>query len=185
MTLELAGALYPSIAHLEDADRGTWQLADQPGVAWFVRSGDDVIGHRSLGLPAEVVPVVSHLAGELERILGGDLRSNSHLPGLLIAAMLLADADVLERLGADQVVRRPARVHALDEDAGRHDPELEPHDAALRVWAPVSVDGNGAAVPSWPTVLEVAFQSGRRPRYVPWEGAGLTGNRPVDLRHDR
>lgn len=169
--LELSVPLHDSIA-LFDEPRATYRLVGAPGVALFERDAGTTISHVSSSPSPDLMPALDslrqrhlHMAGRAEDV------DNSHLPALLLLCMYLSDEGAQGRLALRAIARRPAEVAALDEEAGRHDPELEPNDAALRAWTPLAAD-HAPDSGVHPAILELRFPTHRTQRYVPWEGAG-------------
>ena len=179
--LELSVPLHPAIAEFDEAG-ARYELAGPPGVAFFQRDRGDVIGHVSGSPSPMLMPPLDDLRRRHLDLVGAAADvDNSHLPPLLLLCCYLADPTSSERLGLDDIAsRRAARINVLDEEEGRHDPELEPLDAALRAWVPLRaahLPETGDA--AWPAILELVFPTDRYNKYVPWEGsAGETARVP-------
>jgi hypothetical protein len=164
-TLELSVPLHEAIRAFDEPN-AHYVIAAAPGVALFERDATDTIGHWSSSPVPSVVSAVEDLrARHLAAARVDEGADNSHLPALLLACLFLADesSTVRERLGSR--VRRPAAIEPLTEEEGTHDPSLEPHDAALRIWTPLrQVDGEDVHT----AILQLVFASERTSRYVPW-----------------
>lgn len=165
--IEVSVPLHRAIAAFDEA--GTrYELADTPGVAMFIRDAPDRISHVSSAPSPGMVPALDDLRVRHLRAAGVTAGvDNSHLLALLLLCTYLVDRDSIERLGLQTVVRRPAQVVALDEEQGRHDPELNPGDVALRAWTPLSA-GHDPDAGVHAAVLEMRFAVERYERYAPW-----------------
>lgn len=181
--LELSVPLHPAIAAFDEPG-AVYRLAGPPGIAFFERDARDTISHVSGAPSPTLVLAIDELRERHLRAAGVAAgHDNSHLPALLLLCSYVADENSRERAGIDRVVRRPALAAALDEEAGRHDPQLEPFDAALRAWTPIAAD-HAPEAGVHPAILELRFPARRHQRYVPWEGAagearGGVGTRSV------
>lgn len=178
--LELSVPLHAAIAPFDEPG-ARYAMEGQPGVAFFQRDAGDVIAHVSGSPSPLLMPVLDELRERHLAAVGVDAGvDNSHLPPLLLLCCYLADVESSRRLGLDDVARqRAARVLALDEEDGQHDPELQPLDAALRAWVPLRADHLEGVEGTWPAILELRFPSDRYSKYVPWEGsAGETARVP-------
>lgn len=179
--LELSVPLHEAIAAFDEPD-ASYELAGAPGVAFFQRDSGDVIGHVSGSPSPALMPPLDDLrARHLELVGTPATTDNSHLLPLLLLCSYLADPATRERLGLDEIAgRRAAEVRPLDEEDGKHDPDLQPLDAALRAWVPLRAlhlpETEGDV---WPAILELVFPTDRYSKYVPWEGrAGETAQVP-------
>lgn len=179
--LELSVPLHTAIAPFDEPD-ARYELAGAPGVAFFQRDSGDTIGHVSGSPSPALMPPLDDLRRRHLDLVGADANvDNSHLPALLLLCSYLADPESSRRLGLEEIAdRRAAIVRAIDEEAGQHDPDLQPLDAALRAWVPL----RAAHLPelegeAWPAVLELVWPTDRYSRHVPWEGrAGETARVP-------
>ncbi len=179
--LELSVPMHEVIAPFDEPG-ARYELAGAPGVAFFQRDSGDVIGHVSGSPSPLLMPPLDDLRRRHLDLVGADADTdNSHLPPLLLLCCYLADPTTSAQLGLhDIAARRAARVQVLDEEEGRHDPDLQPLDAALRAWVPL----RAAHIPeagdaTWPAILELVFPTDRYSKYVPWEGtAGETARVP-------
>lgn len=169
--LELSVPLHAAIAAFDEPG-ARYAMQGAPGVAFFQRDAGDTIGHVSGSPSPLLMPALDDLRARHLAAAGVEEGvDNSHLPPLLLLCSYLADPDTSRRLGLDGLARqRAARVLALDEEAGQHDPELEPLDAALRAWVPLRAEHLADVDDTWPAVLELRFPSDRYTRHVPWEG---------------
>lgn len=165
--LSLSVPLHGSIAHFDETGN-TYQIAGPPGVALFERDNGNTISHVSSSPSPMLIPIVDdlrrrhlHAAGRDETI------DNSHLPSLLLLCVYLADGEQDERLSLRQIARRPANIVAIDEEAGRHDPELERNDVAMRAWMPLAGEHDPDAG-IHPAIVEMRFAARRHERYAPW-----------------
>ncbi len=170
--LELSVPLHEAIEAFDEAG-ARYELEGMPGVAFFQRDAGDTIGHVSGGPSPMLMPVLDELRTRHLRAVGADEGvDNSHLPPLLLLCCYLADPESSRKLGLDDVARqRAARVRALEEEEGQHDPDLEPLDAALRAWVPLKAAHLEGVDETWPAILELHFPVDRYVRHVPWEGA--------------
>jgi hypothetical protein len=178
--LELSVPLHPAIAAFDEPG-ARYELHGPPGVAFFRRDAGDTIGHVSGSPSPMLMPPLDDLRRRHLAAAGVDADvDNSHLPPLLLLCCYLADVDSSRKLGLDDVARqRAARVQALDEEDGQHDPDLQPLDAALRAWVPLRAAHIEGVDDAWPAILELVFPSDRYTRHVPWEGrAGETATVP-------
>ena len=163
-TLALSVPLHDAIAAF-DQEGMSYAIADAPGIALFERDAGDTISHWSSSPVPAVVDAVDSLRVRHQLAAGVDGFDNSHLPALLLACLFVADETSVVRQRLGSRVNRPAAIEALDVEHGKHDPELEPHDAAVRVWTPlVCADDPEVHV----AVLQMRFVSGRTARYAPW-----------------
>lgn len=169
--LELSVPLHEAIAAFDEPG-ARYELAGPPGVAFFQRDDGDVIGHVSGSPSPTLMPPLDDLRRRHLALAGvDDDVDNSHLPSLLLMCCYLADPDSSARLGLGDVARqRAAHVRPLDDEEGRHDPDLEPLDAALRAWVPLRAAHLPDVDDTWPAILELVFPSQRYRRHVPWEG---------------
>lgn len=151
-----------------DEPGASYRLEGAPGIALFERDAGTTISHVSSSPSPLLMPVLDDLrARHLDRVGCAAGIDNSHLPALLLLCLYLVDPGTSERFSLDRIARRPAEIVAIDEESGRHDPELEPHDAALRAWTPLvaeHVDDSQTHA----AVLEMRFRAMRHERYVPW-----------------
>ncbi len=178
--LELSVPLHPAIEAFDEPG-ARYELEGAPGVAFFQRDALDTIGHVSGSPSPMLMPPLDDLRRRHLDAVGADADvDNSHLPALLLLCCYLADTDTSQRLGLDDVARqRAAHVQAIDEEAGQHDPDLQPLDAALRAWVPLRAAHIDGIDETWPAILEFVFPAGRYTRHVPWEGAlGETAHVP-------
>lgn len=176
--LELSVPLHEAIRPFDEPGT-SYRLSGPPGVALFQRDAGDTIAHVS-GTPSPLVmPALDDLRARHLRGAGvADGVDNSHLPSLLLLCIYLADPETSRRFELDRIVTRPAQVLALDEEEGRHDPELEPLDAALRAWTPLVAE-HALDAGEHPAILELRFPANRYTRHVPWEGRlGETAQAP-------
>jgi hypothetical protein len=165
--LEHSVPLHDSI-RVFDEPGATYRLEGAPGIALFERDGTSTISHISSSPSPLLMPVLDDMRVQhLSKVGVGDDVDNSHLPALLLLCMYLVDGEASERLNLSAIARRPAEIVAMDEEAGKHDPELEPHDAALRAWTPLVAD-HAPDAGVHPAVLEMRFRSRRHERYAPW-----------------
>lgn len=165
--LEHSVPLHDSIRVFDEPD-ASYRLEGAPGVAMFDRDAGSTISHVSSSPSPMMMPVLDDLRVRHLSMVGADANiDNSHLPALLLLCIYLVDSDVSERLALGQIARRPAEIIAIDEEAGRHDPELEPHDVALRAWTPLAAD-HAPDAGIHPAILEMRFRALRHERYVPW-----------------
>lgn len=165
--LRLSVPLHGAIAAFDE--RGaSYRLAGAPGVALFRREAADTVTHVS-GTPSPALAAVLDDLHARHLSLAGLEHGidNSHVPALILLCLYLADDDSAERLGLRTLARRPASIEAIDEEAGRHDPELAPHDAAMRAWTPLE-EHHVAAAGVHTAVLDMRFHVGRHERYAPW-----------------
>lgn len=170
--LELSVPLHEAIAPFDEPG-ARYELQGQPGVAFFQRDAGDVIAHVSGSPSPMLMPPLDDLRRKHLRAVGAaDDVDNSHLPPLLLLCCYLADPQSSKALGIDDVARqRAARVVALEEEEGQHDPDLQPLDAALRAWVPLRAAHLDGVDDTWPAILELHFPVDRYVRHVPWEGA--------------
>lgn len=169
-TLELSVPLHAVIAAFDEAD-ATYRLEGQPGVACFRRDSGDTIAHVSGSPSPLLMPVLDELRTRHLRAVDAPAGTdNSHLPALLLLCTYLADPTVVDRLEVTDAVTRPAQVRFLDDEEGRHDPDLDPLDVALRAWTPLAAD-HAPDAGVHPAILELHFPALRYARHVPWEGA--------------
>jgi hypothetical protein len=170
--LELSVPLHEAIAPFDEPG-ARYELQGQPGVAFFQRDAGDVIGHVSGSPSPMLMPPLDDLRRRHLRAVGADDDvDNSHLPPLLLLCCYLADPESSRALGLHDVARqRAARVVALEEEEGQHDPDLQPLDAALRAWVPLRAAHLEGVEDTWPAILELHFPADRYQRHVPWEGA--------------
>ena len=170
--LELSVPMHAAIAAFDEPG-AEYAMEGAPGVAFFQRDAGDTIAHVSGSPSPAIMPALDELRGRHLRAAGVDAGTdNSHLPALLLLCMYLADERTLEPLGAlDVVRRRQATVRPIDEEAGRHDAELEPLDAALRAWVPLRPVHIAGEEQTWPAIVEMRFPVDRYTKHVPWEGA--------------
>jgi hypothetical protein len=165
--LDVSVPLHGAITAFDEAG-ASYELVGPPGMALFVRDSAEAIRHVSGSPSPTVMPALDDLRRRhLARAGVPAGTDNSHLPALLLICTYLVDADTVARLGLTQLLRRPAEVEALDEEAGRHDPHIEVGDAALRAWTPLTaahVPGSG----EHPAILEIRFRAERYERYAPW-----------------
>lgn len=178
--LELSVPLHDAIAPF-DEQGARYELAGPPGVAFFQRDARDVIGHVSGSPSPMLMPPLDDLRRRHLAAAGiDDDVDNSHLPSLLLMCCYLADPESSRKLGLADVARqRAAQVRPLDDEEGRHDPELQPLDAALRAWVPLRAAHLPDVDDAWPAILELVFASDRYQKHVPWEGrAGETARVP-------
>jgi hypothetical protein len=157
--------LHEAIAAFDEPG-ARYELAGAPGIAIFTRDGD-TISHESSSPAPALADVIEDLRGRHMTAIGAASGTdNSHLPALLLLCVTIVDRAVVERFGLQSVARRAAEVYALDEEEGRHDPELEPGDVALRAWVPLGAAHEpGAGVHS--AILEWRFRVERYQRYTP------------------
>lgn len=169
--LELSVPLHEAIAPFDEPG-ARYAMEGPPGVAFFQRDAGDTIGHVSGSPSPLLMPPLDDLRRRHLAAVGADEDiDNSHLPPLLLLCCYLADPESSRRLGLADVARqRAARVLALEEEEGQHDPELEPLDAALRAWVPLRADHLEGVDDVWPAILELRFPANRYTRHVPWEG---------------
>lgn len=166
-TAAMAVRLLPAIERYNEAG-AAYDLAGPPGVALFERDGLDHVSHVSGAPSPDLAGSMAELHQRALQDAGMD-GDNSHLLALVLLCMYVADEDPhpsLSRLR--EFARRPTEIVAIDEEQARHDPPLEPHDAALRAWTPMRVAGHGPDEPVHTAVLEMRFRAQRRPRYAPW-----------------
>lgn len=170
--LELSVPLHEAIAPFDEPG-ARYELEGAPGVAFFRRDAGNTIGHVSGSPSPMLMPALDELRTRHLAAAGVDAGSdNSHLPALLLLCMYLADPRATQQLGlADTARTRAAHVRALDEEAGQHDPDLAPLDAALRAWVPLRAEHLPDLTDSWPAILELHFPSDRYTKHVPWEGS--------------
>jgi hypothetical protein len=170
--LELSVPLHEAIAPFDEPG-ARYELQGAPGVAFFRRDAGDVIGHVSGSPSPALMPPLDDLRRRhLDAVGAAPDVDNSHLPPLLLLCSYLADPESSARLGLDDVAtRRAARIRPIDEEAGTHDPDLEPLDAALRAWVPMRAAHLDGVDDTWPAILEFVFPTDRYSRHVPWEGA--------------
>jgi len=176
--LELSVPMHPAIAAFDEPG-ARYLLEGAPGVASFHRDAGDVISHVSGSPSPTIMPILDDLRRRHMHAAGiAEEYDNSQLPALLLLCIYIADEQALGRIEFRDVVRRPAQVVFLDEEAGTHDPDLQPLDAALRAWTPIRADH----VPdqeAHPAIVELQFPANRYAKYVPWEGQlGETGRVP-------
>lgn len=165
--LGLSVPLHRAIAHFDEPG-ARYVLAGAPGVAIFIRDGGDTIAHESSSPSPTIAPALDDLKVQhLARVGVADSSDNSHVPALLLLCLALADEHASTRFDLRSIARRPAAVVALDEAAGRHDPDLQPHDVALRAWTPLTAE-HAPEAGVHTAVLQWHFSSQRRPRYAPW-----------------
>ena len=165
--LELSVPLHRAIAHFDEPG-ASYAIAAAPGVGFFTRDAGNTVSHVSSSPSPELLPALEDLAERHLRMAGvAEGTGNSHVPALLLLCMFLADEDSAARLDLRDLARKPASIVALDEEEGRHDPELEPHDAALRAWTPLAA-GHVPEAGVHTAVLEMVFHLQRKPRYAPW-----------------
>ncbi len=165
--LEYSVPLHDAIRSF-DEPAAAYRLEGAPGVALFERDAGTTISHVSSSPSPMLMPVLDELRKRhLERAGCNNDIDNSHLPALLLLCMYLVDPATSERFSLDRIARRPAEIVAIDEESGRHDPELEPHDAALRAWTPLIAE-HAPDAGSHSAVLEMRFKAMRHERYVPW-----------------
>ena len=166
-TLELSTRLHPAIAVFDESE-GRYALAAEPGVAFFHRPDADTITHASSSPSPALVPVLEELHQRHLEIVGvpkgGD---NSHVWPLLLLCLYLADPASGQRFELDMLAKKPAEVVALDEEQGRHDPELEVGDSAFRAWMPLGAE-HAPEAGVQPAILELRFHMDRYERYAPW-----------------
>jgi hypothetical protein len=164
--LAVSARLHDAIAHFDEAS-GHYALGGVPGVAYFERDHPDRITHESNAPSPMVAAQLDELAQRhLARVGAPEGAVNSHVHALLLLVLTMLNEDAQQRFRFDQHGKRPAQIVALDEEDGRHDPELEVGDAALRAWVPIASDlhpGAGAQ----PTILEFRFFNQRYQKYVP------------------
>lgn len=167
--LELSVPLHASIAAFDEPD-ARYELAGAPGLALFERDGGDTISHVS-NSPAPEFMAVLELLRERHRDAVGGLENtqNSHLDPLLLMMMCIVDEQTGKRWGLDVKARREVALFALDDEQAKHDPQIKPHDSALRAWVPLSAKHDqDAGVHT--AVLEMHFFEKRSERYAPgWE----------------
>lgn len=170
--LELSVPLHDAIAAFDEPG-ARYELEGVPGVAFFQRDAGDVIGHVSGSPSPMLMPAIDDLRRRHMRAVGADDDvDNSHLPPLLLLCCYLADTEMSQRIGIDDIARRrAAEVRPLDEEDGQHDPDLQPLDAALRAWVPLRAAHLEDVEDTWPAILELVFPTDRYVRHVPWEGA--------------
>jgi len=170
--LELSVPMHAAIEAFDEPD-ARYELEGVPGVAFFQRDSGDTIGHVSGSPSPMLMPALDDLRRRHLAAAGVDEGTdNSHLPPLLLLLCYVADPESSARLGIDDVARqRAAKVLALDEEDGAHDPDLQPLDAALRAWVPLRAAHLDGVTDTWPAILELQFPVDRYLRHVPWEGA--------------
>ena len=164
--LALSVPLHEAIAAFDEPG-GEYRLAGPPGVAFFERDAGNTVTHSSSSPSPALMPAIDDLR---RRHLGGagvaDNVDNSHVMPLLLICMFLVDDVASERFHLRQFANKPTEIEALDQEAGEHDPELEPHDAALRVWVPLEA----VHAPEYgvhPAILELKFRMQRKSRFAP------------------
>lgn len=183
--LELSVPLHGAIAPF-DEEGAQYELAGPPGVAFFQRDSGDVIGHVSGSPSPALMPPLYDLRARHRALANvADTTDNSHLLPLLLLCSYLADPASCERLGLDTLAEhRSMQVYAIEEEDGKHDPNLQPLDAALRAWVPL----RAGHLPQfegevWPAIVEIIFPTDRYSKYVPWEGsAGETAQVPIQAK---
>lgn len=165
--LQLSVPLHGAIAHFDEPG-ATYRIAAEPGLAFFERDAGSTVSHVSSSPSPALVPIVDELTTRHLGLAGIPAGTgNSHLPALLLLCLYVADEASAHRLRLREIARKPATIEALDDEQGRHDPELDPHDAALRAWTPLAAEhAPDAGVHT--AVLEMRFHMQRRPRYAPW-----------------
>ena len=170
--LELSVPLHDAIAPFDEPG-ARYELQGAPGVAFCRRDAGDVIGHVSGSPSPALMPPLDDLRRRhLDAVGAAPDVDNSHLPPLLLLCSYLADPESSARLGLDDVAaRRAARIRPIDEEAGPHDPDLQPRDAALRAWVPMRAAHLDGVDDTWPAILEFVFPTDRYSKHVPWEGA--------------
>jgi hypothetical protein len=170
--LELSVPLHDAIAPFDEPG-ARYELHGAPGVAFFRRDAGDVIGHVSGSPSPALMPPLDDLRRRhLDAVGAAPDVDNSHLLPLLLLCSYLADPESSARLGLDDVAtRRAAHIRPIDEEAGTHDPDLQPLDAALRAWVPMRAAHLEGVDDAWPAILEFVFPTDRYSRHVPWEGA--------------
>jgi hypothetical protein len=170
--LQLSVPLHDAIAAFDEPG-ARYALEGMPGVAFFQRDSGDTISHVSGGPSQMLMPPLDDLRRHHLAAAGvSDDVDNSHLPALLLLCCYLADPESSRRLGLGDIARqRAAQVRPLDDEEGRHDPDLQPLDAALRAWVPLRAAHLPDVDESWPAIIELVFPSDRYSRHVPWEGA--------------
>jgi hypothetical protein len=167
--LELSVPLHDAIADFDEPG-ANYEMVGPPGVAVFRRDLNDVIGHVSGSPSPLIMPVIDELRTQHIRARGLPAGTdNSHLPPLLLLCCYLADPSFIRDTDLEQIIQRPATVLAIDEETGKHDPELEPLDAALRAWTPLAAQ-HAPDAGIHPAIIEMRFPSGGYQRHVPWEG---------------
>lgn len=170
--LALSVPLHPSIEAFDEL-QSSYELAGPPGIAMFQRDDGDTIAHASSSPTPDLVPPLVDLKRRHLDAVGvprdGD---NSHLLSLLLLCMCLADPETARRHGLHEFARKPAEIVALTDEEGRHDPELERNDVALRAWTPLFAH-HAPDAGMHPAILELRFRMQRSYRYVPgWHSQG-------------
>ncbi|MBC7644351.1 MAG: hypothetical protein H7123_04435 [Thermoleophilia bacterium] len=164
--LKLSVPLHASIADFDEPG-ARYELAGVPGVALFERDHADVISHVSSSPSPALMEAIDDLRRRhLAAANVAEGVDNSHLPSLLMMCMFLVEPGSKGARHLRDIAVRPAVIAALDEEAGKHDPDLEPHDAALRAWTPL-LAGHAPEAGVHPAILELRFAANRYTRYVP------------------
>lgn len=164
--LAVSTSLHEAIATFDEAP-ATYEVGGAPGVAYFERDAGDGMSHVSGSPSPALLPVLEELhRRHLEHVGIAPDGDNSHVPPLVLLSLMLLDEQMIDRLGMRQRVTKPTEVVALTEEEGRHDPPLEPHDAALRAWVPLAATHRPDAGVH-PAVVELRFRMERRARYAP------------------
>lgn len=165
--LELSVPLHSAI-EVFDEPGARYELAGPPGVAFFERDSGDVISHVSSSPTPAIMEVIDDLrVCHLAAAGVADGIDNSHLPALLLMCMFLVEPGSKGAQHLKDVADRPAAILALEEEDGKHDPELEPRDAALRAWTPLAAE-HAPDAGVHPAILEMRFVADRYERYAPW-----------------
>lgn len=158
--------LHRSIAHFDETT-GHYALGGVPGVAFFHRDHPERITHESSSPSPAVAGLLDDLVRRhLAQSNLPDATVNSHAHALLLLVLTMHTPDARDRFGLERLGRRDAQIIALDEEDGRHDPELEVGDSALRAWVPLQSEAHPEAG-AQPTILEFRFRDRRYTHYAP------------------
>jgi hypothetical protein len=167
LAVQKSARLHEAIAHFDEPS-GRYALGGVPGVAYFERDHPDRITHESSSPSPAIGNMLDDLAARHMAAAGlAPGATNSHVHALVLLVLTMFDETARERFSLDQLGRRPAMIVALDEEDGKHDPELEVGDAALRAWVPLVAE-HAPDAGAQPTVLEFRFFNQRKDRYAPW-----------------
>ncbi len=165
--LELSVPLHQEI-EIFDVDGISWLVAGMPGAAFFTCDGAGTLKHVSgsptPGLMEHVMLLQPEHMARAEKSPG---TTNSHLPPLLLLCAYMLDDTLDDRFDLRRRAARPASVLVLDEEEAEHDPNLEPHDSAIRAWVPLTLEDDSEAHSA---VMEFRFHAERHSRYVPAVG---------------
>lgn len=165
--LDLSTRLHDAIRNFDESE-ATYAIAGPPGLAFFRRDETDTVSHVSGSPSPELMPMLDDLhRRHLDRVGVAPEGDNSHVPPLVLLCMMLHDSAAAERLDLHSLARKPTEISALTEDEARHDPELRPHDAALRAWVPLA-SGHAPDAGVHPSIVEFRFHLDRTERYAPW-----------------